>query len=291
MKKQLSLLACLLVAATAAVAQTSTDSTQTKQAEPQSWQRYTVNADRFSVTLPTVPAMTTYKTLIWHLQKTRRARMIGAYADGAVYSVYVSENIPRRSLNEFISEQNRRDRWDISTETMVTVNDIKGKQYSSRGKPVSETSQLFAAEGRLYEFSVTGNPAEDAARQFFSSIVLDKKADGIELHDGEGRPFPNPVCDPVLTGKDVDNKVRVVMKPEPSYTELARQKQVVGAVIIKAIFACNGAVTSIRTVKELPHGLTEQAIAASRKIKFIPAVKNGTYVSMWLQLEYHFNLY
>jgi len=44
-------------------------------------------------------------------------------------------------------------------------------------------------------------------------------------------------------------------------------------------------------VSGLPHGLTEQAIAAARKLKYIPAVKDGKYASMWMQLEYNFNLY
>jgi outer membrane biosynthesis protein TonB len=44
-------------------------------------------------------------------------------------------------------------------------------------------------------------------------------------------------------------------------------------------------------VQGLPYGLTEQAIAAARKLKFVPAMKDGKNVSMWIQLEYNFNLY
>lgn len=95
----------------------------------------------------------------------------------------------------------------------------------------------------------------------------------------------------ILTGKQVDQKPRLVMKPEPRYTEEARQQLVVGTVILKVVFASNGAVTNIRTVQGLPYGLTEQAIGAARKIKFIPAMKDGKYASMWIQLEYNFNLY
>ena len=81
------------------------------------------------------------------------------------------------------------------------------------------------------------------------------------------------------------------MKPEPRYNELARQKQTVGRVSVKAVFSCNGSITDIRVLEELPNGLTDQAIAALKKLKFVPAVKNGKYVSMWMQLEYNFNLY
>ena len=81
------------------------------------------------------------------------------------------------------------------------------------------------------------------------------------------------------------------MKPEPRYTEEARQHSITGTVVLKVVFASNGAVTNIRTVVGLPHGLTEQAIGAAKKIKFIPALKDGKYASMWIQLEYNFNLY
>jgi TonB family protein len=236
--------------------------------------------------------MTTQNMLIWELRKNRRERSLGAYADGAVYTVQVFENVRRQSLEDFIRERNRYKRWDASTETAVTLNDINGKQYASIGKPVSDTAQFFAAEGRLYEFTVVGNSAEDeAAKHFFSSIVLGKKVDGIEIRDGEGQPFSTPNCDEMAGGREVDRKVRLVMKPEPSYNELARQKQTVGTVIVKAVFACNGSVTDIRVIEALPHGLTDQAIAALKKIKFVPAVKSGKFVSMWLQLEYNFNLY
>ena len=94
-----------------------------------------------------------------------------------------------------------------------------------------------------------------------------------------------------MTGRDVDTKAKLVTKPEPSYTEAARQHQIVGTVVLKVVFACNGSVENIKAVRELPDGLTDQAIAAARKIKYIPAVKGGKFASMWMQLEYNFNLY
>jgi hypothetical protein len=37
--------------------------------------------------------------------------------------------------------------------------------------------------------------------------------------------------------------------------------------------------------------LTERAIAAARQIKFSPATKDGHAVSMYIELQYNFNLY
>jgi len=97
--------------------------------------------------------------------------------------------------------------------------------------------------------------------------------------------------DKIFTGKDVTSKARLLSKPEPQYTEDARKNQITGTVVLKVVFASSGQVTNIRTVSGLPFGLTERAIAAARQIKFVPATKDGHQVSMWMQLEYNFNLY
>jgi len=95
----------------------------------------------------------------------------------------------------------------------------------------------------------------------------------------------------IFTGKDVTTKARLISKPEPQYTEDARKNQITGTVVLKVVFASNGSVQNIRTVSGLPYGLTERAIAAAKQIKFVPATKDGHQVSMWMQLEYNFNLY
>ena len=48
---------------------------------------------------------------------------------------------------------------------------------------------------------------------------------------------------------------------------------------------------NLKVMTKLPHGLTERALIAARKINFTPAVKDGQAVSMYIQLEYNFNLY
>jgi TonB family protein len=95
----------------------------------------------------------------------------------------------------------------------------------------------------------------------------------------------------IFTGKDVTTKARLISKPEPQYTEDARKNQITGTVVLKCVFSSGGQVTNISVRSGLPYGLTEKAIAAARQIKFVPATKDGHQVSMWMQLEYNFNLY
>lgn len=90
---------------------------------------------------------------------------------------------------------------------------------------------------------------------------------------------------------EVDQRARLLLKPEPQYTEEARRNQVTGTVILRVIFSSEGEVDQIQAVRTLPFGLTERAIAAARQIKFVPAMKGGQAVSVHMQLEYNFNLY
>jgi hypothetical protein len=60
---------------------------------------------------------------------------------------------------------------------------------------------------------------------------------------------------------------------------------------LRAVFSSSGEVVQIQALRTLPFGLTEKAIAAARRIQFVPAVKDGQPVSVSMQLEYNFNLY
>ncbi len=95
----------------------------------------------------------------------------------------------------------------------------------------------------------------------------------------------------IYTGREVTTKARLLTKPEPHYTKAARNEQVVGTVVLRCVFAADGTVKHILVVQSLPKGLTEQAVAAARQIQFVPATRDGKPVSMWMQLEYNFNLY
>lgn len=109
--------------------------------------------------------------------------------------------------------------------------------------------------------------------------------------DGTGGGAPAGGGAFVVRIYDVDQRARLLSKPEPQYTEEARRNQVTGTVLLRAVFASSGEVVSIEALNKLPFGLTEKAIAAARAIKFVPAMKDGRPVSVYMNLEYNFNLY
>ena len=107
---------------------------------------------------------------------------------------------------------------------------------------------------------------------------------------GGSRDNGDPNASP-FTGSQVEQRARLLFKPEPHYTEEARRNQITGTVVLRVVFASSGEVVQIRAVRTLPFGLTERAIAAARQIRFAPAMKGGQPVSVFMQLEYNFNLY
>lgn len=95
----------------------------------------------------------------------------------------------------------------------------------------------------------------------------------------------------VYAGKEVTTKARLLAKPEPQYSDAARDGAVEGTVVLKAVFASDGTVKHILIIQSLPEGLTEACVNAARRIRFVPATRDGKPVSMWMQLEYNFSLH
>jgi Flp pilus assembly protein TadD len=90
---------------------------------------------------------------------------------------------------------------------------------------------------------------------------------------------------------EVTTRAVITFKPEPGFTEEARQHNVTGRVRLRAVLAADGQVRNIVPIKRLPAGLTEKCVAVARKIKFTPATLNGSPVSQFVVLEYNFNIY
>ena len=297
MKQRALFLVCTLLLLTSAVIaqqQVQPDPVLNRPEQPpqKKWPKYTVKDEEFSVELPTMPAMTSGVVFQPRLQKYRVERHLKTSLDGIVYTIDVFENSePHESLDDFIAEQILSSDYDLSTAHDVELYGNRGKQFLAKDKTQPAMVQVFATERWLYRFAASGSDAANAAvKQFFSSIVLGKSIDAIPVSDGPGMPLVLDSGERIYKGSEVDTKVRLISKPEPTYTEDARSNRIQGTVVLRAIFAKNGQVTHIRVVAALPYGLTERCVDAVKKIKFTPATKEGQPVSMWIQLEYNFNL-
>jgi TonB family protein len=285
MNRIFSLLCTLALAVTVVTGQ---DLRCRSATDPNTWCRYTVKGEEFSVALPSLPGMTTSKESERQIPKAGLGRHLRTRLDGIQYGIDVFENPNKHSLDNFVAEYKTNFKDDFTVERNVVLNGVPGKEFSTPASPPAMV-QFFATEQRLYRFIAVGpNIDNDAVKHFFSSIMLGKKGEGTNVADGPGMPLELETGERVYKGSEVDKKIRIVHKPEPMYTQKALENQTRGQVVLTAIFSSTGEVTNIHVASALPNGMTEACIDAAKKIEFVPAVKDGKSVSMWMTLEYNF---
>ncbi|HVN20862.1 MAG TPA: TonB family protein, partial [Dongiaceae bacterium] len=69
--------------------------------------------------------------------------------------------------------------------------------------------------------------------------------------------------------------VEITFKPNPVYTQEARDMKLEGEVLLEVSFSANGTLHVNKVVRGLGHGLDDAAIAAANKIRFKPALRYG----------------
>ena len=84
--------------------------------------------------------------------------------------------------------------------------------------------------------------------------------------------------------------VEITFKPNPMYTDEARNMKLEGEVLLEVSFSANGTLQVNRVVHGLGHGLDEAAIAAANKIRFKPALRFGTPVDSTAVVHVSFQL-
>jgi len=277
-------------------------------AQSNPWQRYA--AEGFSVLLPEHPSTTEIALSSKMYEKRRTARLFSAYVDGVAYVILAIDNPGRRDpLSRFINEVGS---YSTNAKAERFQQDLSGagftgKEYAFGSAPTHNgVVRFYLAADRVYMLEAIGFEdvgSKPSVKQFLDSFSVGT-VDGAKNVSYEtpavSEAAPTVGVDPanttlpkteVFTGKDVTTKARVLLKPEPMYTEEAKQAHITGTVVLRGVFSSTGHVTSLRALSGLPKGLTERAVEAARSIKFIPATRDGRNVSMWIQLEYNFNLY
>ncbi len=97
---------------------------------------------------------------------------------------------------------------------------------------------------------------------------------------------------PIIYKADaVTTKAQIISRPEPLYTEEARQRGIKGTVRLRMVCSFDGKVRHILVMQGLGGGLTEMAMNAARQMRFTPAMQGGRPVSQFITIEYNFNIY
>jgi len=118
--------------------------------------------------------------------------------------------------------------------------------------------------------------------------LLLKEMEIIEwVEKGGATSAPNPL----VFNLDKEIRPTILHSEKAKYTSMAQERNIQGIVVLGVIFGANEKITGVRIIRDLPYGLTAQALIALQKIKFKPAMKDGKPVSVRGSLEFSFNLY
>ncbi len=94
----------------------------------------------------------------------------------------------------------------------------------------------------------------------------------------------------IFVPDEVDTEMKLTRRPRPAYTDDARTANTQGTVTLLVVFRSDGTVNIAIPLNPLPHGLTNEAIIAAKRITFEPAIKNGKPVSVIGKFEYTFSV-
>ncbi len=298
----------------------STPAASPQDAAP--WETYTYHGEEFSVALPEMPTVHPTTRLLRDTNRNyEEGRIIGAYGDGIVYLIHVYDR-PRvnETVDYFASYYKTNDlgaAYQMFAVGELKLAGFKGKKYEIKLAKAETDAPImpiyiYQAKKHTYLLEVYGAAeSQPAARQFLTSFKLMNSPAGRKIEDDDAGPTPapaapalaptptavaaasgtEPTAKPAFTIKEVVRRAVIVSKPEPSFTEIARMNNLTGEVLLRMVLGSNGHVQNIVPIKRLGDGLTEQAVRAARHIKFVPAQKDGRFVSQYVTVVYNFNIY
>jgi TonB family protein len=294
------------------------------------WSRYTYPGEEFSAEFPGMPSVfNTLRGVNDDWRKTERVRVFGHYSGGVVFFVVAYDKPDRSESFDFFATQ-LRGAWGLAPKASVTLGGFEGRSYSVVGTQRGRIAYDLYGEARAFRtkkhaylalaltreagrpeverflnsFALGASPAGEgiAGEEPVTRYVPPKKSEGAQPGDVRGAGESPKLVQPEggaperapgapLTMRGVERKALIVYKPEPPYTEEARQGNVTGVVRLRVVLSSAGRVTDIEVLKPLAKGLTESAMRVARQMRFFPAEKDGRPVSQYMILEYSYAMY
>jgi protein TonB len=185
----------------------------------------------------------------------------------------------------------RNDNFELKLPTPSTEgNKTFEQKYNVYGDPNSKYTGLSNGPGRgggigtgdgTGQGSGTGTGAGSGSGSGYGSGSGSGNGDGSGT--GGGAPPPKAAA--------VTQPLKITYKQKAAYTDAARTNGVQGTVTLRVTFLASGGIGSITTIKGLPHGLTEQAIAAARAMRFEPEMVGGQARTTTRPVTFSFNIY
>lgn len=260
------------------------------------WQSFSPYDENFSFLVPISPTLfeQSYRGYVFRSggEKVISKRSYSGYVSDFIFAVDSYQvNHPAKLLEDLLGYYYPDQLKGFEN---TKLNGFNAKKHQLTNNDIYHDVYYFITKKHLYILTVA---AKDRGNPFIahllSSFKLDenKSLSGMNNISNQNMQIPSGNVDQIYTIKEVTRKPYVIWKPEPAYTNRARQNQEMGRVTLNTILDSSGQVRILKVVKELGDGLTEQAIEAARNLRFLPAEKDGKNVSVQIRMEYNFNLY
>ncbi|UCD17557.1 MAG: TonB family protein [Candidatus Zixiibacteriota bacterium] len=153
----------------------------------------------------------------------------------------------------------------------------------SSGETALDRSALEAVENFRFKPALQGGKPVMVWVEIPVEFVLD---DGISAKN-------NAVVLGVDDFVDVEVMAKMIHEVSPEYPIRAREKGKEGVVWIKALVNKDGSVGAARVIScsYENYGFREAALAAAKKTKYTPAIKDGSPVAIWITYKVDFRLH
>ncbi len=288
-----------LVFAGVAQAQTPTDA-------PIDWTTYKLGNHKISVSFPKLPIRFDQNDLC----NQKRTEYFLAYAEEAVYKLTVVKrdkpDFPVsfcRTTSDFGIDTLNARRVELQANNDKISSDGAAELWTSRPGGLNQKVWIFdeLKKGRWIELSVTGRGDLPKAEEFMRSLDRSTGGNGISVGDGAEQTLGDRGVDtsvmvasptPASTANEAGSEpLAIIGKVKAQYTNAARSNNEKGSVTLRVTFLANGGIGNIEVTKGLKYGLTERAIAAARKMVFLPQRVKGVPVSTSRPVSFTFNIY
>jgi TonB family protein len=189
-----------------------------------------------------------------------------------------------RDLSEKLKGANDTQRKEIEARLLEVKRNLE-EQERAAGEFRYQREELdkMRTELELYAKSKTASEEDlKKMREYLARIENDYPGDEARLREAREKL--------ALIEKESqqNRRAKLVYRVEPEYTPDAREKQITGTVLLGVTVGHDGSAQNIQIKKSLFPSLDESAVAAVRKWRFEPAIKDGQPVSMYIQVEFYF---
>lgn len=275
-----------------------------KYSAPVKWQRYNISDKQLSIHFPKMPIFIESSDPCGETD----SRTYAAYAEEAIYQLIVysksKDKIPgwcevkTKFGRKTIENRTAEFEGSVPQSTKFKIKEKETFSFSANSATYWVIEDL--TNGKFLILAVSHrNSLKPNAEKFVQSLDFKNSTDGIEINNGSLQNLGD-----ALTGKkeivemspkeivDSQNEaLKIVIKPRANYTDAARRNEIQGTVALRVTFLANGGIGEVSTISGLPYGLTEQSIAAAKKLVFLPYKVKGENKSVTKQIQYSFTIY